>query len=55
VTKYTYTIDQIVYLDTWCKMQSRCFGIMGGDGNFAFNLVSSKTVKSGYDFLSLRL
>jgi hypothetical protein len=48
-------------------MHSRCFGIMGGHGNFAFNLVVNKEVKVltlplvklsielGYVFLSLRL
>jgi hypothetical protein len=37
------------------KMQSRCFGIMGGHGNFAFNLVVKLSVALGYVFLSLRL
>jgi hypothetical protein len=36
------------------KIHSRCFGIMGGHGNFAFNLVGSKA-ELGYVFLSLRL
>jgi hypothetical protein len=33
-------------------MHSRCFGIMGGHGNFAFNLVEKLSVKLGYVFLS---
>jgi hypothetical protein len=37
------------------KMHSRCFGIMGGHGNFAFNLVEKLSVELGYVFLSLRL
>jgi hypothetical protein len=30
------------------KMQSRCFGIMGGHGNFALNLVVKLSVALGY-------
>jgi hypothetical protein len=37
------------------KMHSRCFGIMGGHGNFAFNLEVKLSVELGYVFLSLRL
>jgi hypothetical protein len=37
------------------KMYSRCFGIMGGYGNFAFNLVVKLSVELGYVFLNLRL
>jgi hypothetical protein len=37
------------------KMHSRCFGIMGGHGNFAFNLVVKLSVELGYVFLILRL
>jgi hypothetical protein len=36
-------------------MHSCCFGIMEGDGNFAFNLVAKLSVELGYVFLSLRL
>jgi hypothetical protein len=31
-------------------MHSRCFGIMGGHGNFAFNLVVKLSVELGYIF-----
>jgi hypothetical protein len=34
------------------KMHSGCFGIMGGHGNFAFNLVIKLSVELGYVFLS---
>jgi hypothetical protein len=34
---------------------SRCFGIMRGHGNFAFNLVVKLSVELDYVFLSLRL
>jgi hypothetical protein len=37
------------------EIHSRCFGIMGGHGNFAFNLVVKVSVEVGYVFLSLRL
>jgi hypothetical protein len=37
------------------KMHSRCFGIMGGHGNFAFDLVVKLFVEIGYVFLNLRL
>jgi hypothetical protein len=37
------------------KMHSRCFGIMGGHGDFAFNLVVKLSVELGYVSLSLRL
>jgi hypothetical protein len=37
------------------KMHSRCFGIMGGHRNLAFNLVVKLSVDLGYVFLSLRL
>jgi hypothetical protein len=30
------------------KMHSRCFGIMGGHGNFALNLVVKLSVALGY-------
>jgi hypothetical protein len=36
-------------------MLSRCFGIMGGHGKFAFNLVVKLSVELGYVFLSFRL
>jgi hypothetical protein len=36
-------------------MHSRCFGIMGGHGNFAFNLVVKLPVELELVFLSLRL
>jgi hypothetical protein len=36
-------------------MHSRCFGIMEGHGNFAFNLVVKLSVELDYVFLSLRL
>jgi hypothetical protein len=36
-------------------MHSRCFGIMGGHGNFTFNLVVKRSAELGYIFLSLRL
>jgi hypothetical protein len=36
-------------------MHSRCFGLMGGHGNFAFNLVVKLSVGLGHVFLSLRL
>jgi hypothetical protein len=36
-------------------MHSRCFGMMGSHGNFAFNLVVKLSVELGYIFLSLRL
>jgi hypothetical protein len=29
-------------------MHSRCFGIMGGPGNFAFNLVVKLSVELGF-------
>jgi hypothetical protein len=29
-------------------MPSRCFGIIGGHGNFAFNLVVKLSVELGY-------
>jgi hypothetical protein len=32
------------------NMHSRCFGIMGGHGNFAFNLVVNLSVELGYVF-----
>ncbi|CAH1366484.1 unnamed protein product [Tenebrio molitor] len=35
------------------KMHSPCFGIMGGHGNFAFNLVVKLFVELGYVFLIL--
>jgi hypothetical protein len=31
-------------------MHSRCFDIMGGHGNFAFNLVVKLSVEFGYVF-----
>jgi hypothetical protein len=37
------------------KMHSHCFGIMGGRGNFAFNLVVKLSVELGYIFLILSL
>jgi hypothetical protein len=37
------------------KRHSRCFDIMKGHGNFAFNLVVKLSVELGYVFLSLRL
>jgi hypothetical protein len=37
------------------KMHSCCFGIMGGHGNFAFNLVVKLSVELGYVFLIFRL
>jgi hypothetical protein len=37
------------------NMHSRCFVIMEGHGNFAFNLVVKLSVELGYIFLSLRL
>jgi hypothetical protein len=36
------------------KIHSRCFGMMGGHGNFAFNLVVKLSGQLGYVFLSLR-
>jgi hypothetical protein len=39
----------------YCKMHSRCFGIMEGHENFVFNLVVKLSVELGYSFLSLRL
>jgi hypothetical protein len=36
-------------------MHSRCFDIMGGHGNFAFNLVLKLSVELGYVFLSFKL
>jgi hypothetical protein len=33
------------------KMHSRCSGIMGGHGNFAFNLLVMLSVELGYVFL----
>jgi hypothetical protein len=37
------------------KVYLRCFGIMGGHGNLAFNLVVKLSVELGYVFLSLTL
>jgi hypothetical protein len=36
-------------------MDLHCFGIMGGHGNFAFNLIVKLSVELGYVFPSLRL
>jgi hypothetical protein len=36
-------------------MHSRCFGIMEGHGDLAFNLAVKLSVELGYIFLSLRL
>jgi hypothetical protein len=36
-------------------MYSRCFDIMGGHENFAFNLIIKLSVELGYVFLSLGL
>jgi hypothetical protein len=36
-------------------MNLDCFDIMGGHGNFAFNLIVKLFVELGYVFLSLRL
>jgi hypothetical protein len=37
------------------NMHSRCFGIMGGHGNVAFNLAVKLSVELSFVFLSLRL
>jgi hypothetical protein len=37
------------------KHKMHCFGIMGGHGNFAFDLVVKLSAELGYIFLSLRL
>jgi hypothetical protein len=42
-------------INTKFKMDSCCFVIMGGHGNFAFNLVVKLSVELGYVFLSFRL
>jgi hypothetical protein len=36
-------------------MHSRCFGIMGGHGNFVFNWIVKLSVELGYVFQSFRL
>jgi hypothetical protein len=37
------------------KIHARCFGIMGGHGKFAFNMVVKLSVELDYVVLSLRL
>jgi hypothetical protein len=37
-------------MHTVTKMHSRCFGIIGVHGNFAFNLVVKLSVELGYVF-----
>jgi hypothetical protein len=48
------TEEKNIFLEEY-KMHSRCFGIMGRHGNFAFNLIVKLSVELGYVFLSLRL
>jgi hypothetical protein len=47
--------EQDLLIDVQNKMHSRCFGIMGGHGNFMFNLIVNLSVELGYVFISLRL
>jgi hypothetical protein len=42
------------YINTFSKVNEVSFKIMGGHGNFAFNLIVRVSVELGYVFLSFR-
>jgi hypothetical protein len=50
-----YLVHLVQLFNFRIKMHLRCFGIMRGNRNFAFDLVVKLSVEMDYLFLSLRL
>jgi hypothetical protein len=48
VTDKEPDLTPVDFLRVVLKMRSRCFGIMGGHGNFGFNLVVKLSVELGF-------